>query len=139
MVIVDSSVWIDAFNLQPTPEALWLAGALSREPIGLTSMILCEVLQGIRHERKFRETRSHLLTLPIFEAVSRDLAVASAQNFRVLQRRGITVRRTIDCLIATFCIQEGHALLHRDRDFQGFEDHLGLRVIHPEFEARSFC
>ncbi len=60
-----------------------------------------------------------------------EIAVAAAENYRILRTKGITVRKTIDCLIATFCIREGHELLHRDRDFDPFEMHLGLQVIHP--------
>jgi predicted nucleic acid-binding protein len=98
----------------------------------LTSLILCEVLRGVRFDWQFRETEQKLLSLVVFERTSAALAVAAAQNFRTLQRRGITVRKTVDCLIATFCIEEGHELLHQDSDFDGFEEHLGLRVIHPE-------
>jgi predicted nucleic acid-binding protein len=131
MVIVDSSVWIDALNQKVNPETLWLTSALSRRPVGLTSLILCEVLRGIRSGKQFQATRRRLLGLPVFDGATSNLAVAAAQNFRALQRRGITVRKTIDCVIATFCIQEGHELLHRDNDFKGFEDFLGLQVVHP--------
>jgi len=131
MVIVDSSVWIDVFNGQLTPQTRWLQTGLAGGGVGLTSLILCEVLRGFRSDRQFRQTQRRLLTLPVFEEVPAELAAQAADNFRMLQRRGITVRKTIDCLIATFCIQEGHELLHRDSDFQGFEDFLGLQVIHP--------
>jgi len=99
--------------------------------IGLTSLILCEVLQGIRSDRHFRETEERLRILPIFSALTPELASRAAQNFRTLQRLGITVRKTIDCLIATFCIEEGHQLLHHDSDFEPFEKHLALRTVHP--------
>jgi predicted nucleic acid-binding protein len=131
MVIVDSSVWIDALNGKTTPQTIWLRFALDREQVGLTSVILCEVLQGIRHDRRFRETEQRLRTLPVFPSVTIKLAVVAAQNFRTLRSRGITVRKTIDCLIATFCIEEDHQLLHHDSDFDHFERHLGLRVVHP--------
>ena len=131
MVIVDSSVWIDAFNGKNTPHTRWLQSGLARGGVGLTSLILCEVLRGFRFDREFRRTRKQLLALPVFEELPAGLAVQAAENFRVLQRRGITVHKTIDCLIATFCIQEGHELLHRDKDFQGFENFLGLQVVHP--------
>jgi hypothetical protein len=132
MVIVDSSVWIDAFQSKVTAHTIWLKAALSEKQVGLTSLILCEVLRGIRFDRQFRETEQRLLSLAVFEGTSTALAVAAAQNFRTLQRHGITVRKTVDCLIATFCIAEDHELLHRDSDFDGFEEHLGLKVIHPE-------
>ena len=131
MVIVDSSVWIDAFNGRITPQTRWLQTGLSRGDVGLTSLIVCEVLRGFRSDRQFRQTKVQLLALPVFEDVPGKLAVKAAENFRMLQTRGITVRKTIDCLIATFCIQEGHELLHNDSDFLGFESFLGLQVVHP--------
>ena len=131
MVIVDSSVWIEALYGKITPETTWLRLALDREQVGLTSLILCEVLQGIRFDRRFRETEQRLREFPVFAASTFDLAASAAQNFRALQRRGVTVRKTIDCIIATFCIEEGHQLLHHDSDFEPFEKHLGLRVVHP--------
>ena len=131
MVIVDSSVWIDYLNDKLNSQTAWLENAIGQREIGLTSLILCEVLQGFRYDRQFRETREQLLTFSVFEALRTDLSIAAAQNFRTLQRLGFTVRKTIDCLIATFCIAEGHQLLHDDSDFEPFEKHLGLRVVHP--------
>jgi predicted nucleic acid-binding protein len=132
MVIVDSSVWVDYLNNKLNSHTAWLESALGTREVGLTSLILCEVLQGIRHERQFLETREQLMTFPVFEGLGAGLAVASAQNFRVLQRRGVTVRKSIDCLIATYCIATGHDLLHRDRDFDAFQRHLGLSVVDPD-------
>ncbi len=132
MVIVDSSVWIDYLNDKVNIQTTWLENSLGQQEIGLTSLILCEILQGIRHDRRFQELHEELMSFPVFEGITANLAVASAQNFRLLQRQGITVRKTIDCIIATFCIQEGHQLLHHDTDFEPFEKHLGLRVVHPQ-------
>lgn len=131
MVIVDSSVWIDAFNGTMTPQTRWLQSALAGEEVGLTSLILCEVLRGFRSDQAFHQTKTNLLALPVLDGTSAGLAAKAAENFRLLQRRGVTVRKTVDCLIATLCIQEGHELLHRDNDFEGFENFLGLRVVHP--------
>jgi predicted nucleic acid-binding protein len=131
MVIVDSSVWIDALNNRATPQTDWLSNALNRRPVGLTSLILCEVLRGIRSDGEFKRAQQQLQILHVFENATAPLAISAAQNFRTLQRKGITVRKTIDCLIATFCIEEGYELLHNDRDFDAFEAHLGLRVKHP--------
>ncbi|HEX4758891.1 MAG TPA: PIN domain nuclease [Terracidiphilus sp.] len=131
MVIVDSSVWIDYLNDKVNIQTDWLETSLGQQEIGLTSLILCEVLQGIRNDRRFDETREELLAFSVFEGITANLAVASAQNFRLLRRLGITVRKTVDCIIATFCIEEGHQLLHHDSDFEPFEHHLGLRVLHP--------
>jgi predicted nucleic acid-binding protein len=131
MVIVDTSVWIDYLNNRLNSQTAWLENALGVEQLGLTSLILCEVLQGIRYERRFRETQQELVTLPVFEGLTTELAIVSARYFRTLQRRGITIRKTVDCLIASFCIEEGYQLLHIDHGFDAFENHLGLRVLHP--------
>jgi predicted nucleic acid-binding protein len=131
MVIADSSVWIDALWGTINAQTVCLSSLIVRKQAGLTSLILCEVLQGVRNEKQFRGFQRDLFQLPVFETISKELAVASARNFRLLRNRGVTVRKPIDCLIATFCIVEGHELLHRDRDFDPFETHLGLRVLHP--------
>jgi predicted nucleic acid-binding protein len=133
MVIVDSSVWIDFFCDVLNRETVWLNQAILRQDVGLTSLILCEVLQGVRTEKQFREFGRDLQQFPVFDTGSKELAIASARNFRILRQKGITIRKTIDCIIATFCIEQGHELLHRDSDFSGFEEHLGLNVIHTEW------
>ena len=131
MVIVDSSVWIDALWGTVNRHSQWLNEAIGKEAIGLTSVILCEVLQGTRTDAQFEQSRRGLLELPVFETFAAGLAITAASNFRQLRGRGITVRKPIDCMIATFCIESGYWLLHRDRDFDAFELHLGLLVIHP--------
>ena len=131
MVIVDTTVWVDYFNGQHNPETDWLDARLNEERLGLTTIILTEVLQGLRDERRAAEVQKALLELEVFEAASAELAVDAARNYRTLRGRGKTVRKTIDVLIATFCLREGHSLLHRDRDFDPFEDLLGLSVVHP--------
>jgi predicted nucleic acid-binding protein len=87
------------------------------------------VLQGERDERRLGKTLDHLASLPVFDLPGAEVAIASARNYRFLRNRGITVSATIDCLIATFCILEGYRLLHRDHDFDSFEEHLGLKVV----------
>ena len=129
MVIVDTTVWIDFLRGTENLETLWLERELQRQRMGLTDLILCEVLQGIRDNMSFSQTRDHLLTFHVFETGKVDLAIAAAQNYRSLRERGYTVRKTIDCLIATFCLQAGHRLLHRDHDFDAFETVLGLEVV----------
>ncbi len=131
MVIVDTTVWIDFFGGIVNRETAWLDQALPRERLGMTDLILSEVLQGIRDEASFRRVRDELMKLKIFAAGGPSLAIASAQNYRTLRQRGFTVRKTIDCWIATSCLLSGHKLLHRDRDFDPFEKELGLQVIHP--------
>jgi hypothetical protein len=131
MVIVDSTVWIDFLAARASPETLFVKREFSGRKIGLADLILCEVLQGLRDEASFERIRLLLTMLPVLDTGGTGLAIASARNYRMLRAEGITVRKTIDCLIATFCIERGHALLHRDRDFDPFEKYLGLRVIHP--------
>lgn len=131
MIIVDSTVWVDYFNGRHNPETDWLDARLPEERLGLTTLILCEVLQGIRDERRAALVEDELRGLEIFEAGGVELAVQAAANYRALRGRGKTVRKTIDVLIATFCLQQQHSLLHRDRDFDPFEQLLGLAVVHP--------
>ena len=130
-MIVDSSVWIEFLNGVTTPETEWLDLRLDRERFGLTTLILAEVLQGLRDDREAAQVETELLRFEVVEIPAAALASAAARNYRVLRARGRTVRKTIDCLIATFCIEHGHALLHTDRDFDVFEAHLGLTVVHP--------
>ena len=129
MVIVDSSVWVDVFNGRETPQVGFLRELSRREPIGVGDLMVCEVLQGFRSPRQFEQARDALLRLEVLDIGGVAIALAAAANYRELRRRGVTVRGTIDCLIATFCIEEGHVLLHSDRDFDAFEEHLGLRVL----------
>ena len=131
MVIVDTTVWIDYLAGKTNAQTAWLEIQADRQRLGLTDLILCEILQGIRTEADLKKVRHELSRFAIFSTGGEDLAVASAQNYRTLRRRGITVRTTIDCLIATFCLRERHSLLHHDSDFNPFETHLGLQVIHP--------
>jgi hypothetical protein len=131
MVIVDTSVWIDYLSDIVNRQTVWLETAIGQDEIGLTSLILCEILQGVRTKAEFSEFRRDLLQFTVFDTGSAELAISSAQNYRTLRQKGFTVRKTIDCIIATFCMEHGHQLLHRDHDFEAFETHLGLRVLHP--------
>ena len=128
MWIVDSSVWIDYFGGTVTPQTDLLHAALGQQPIGLGDIILCEVLQGYRRQRDYDTARQALLQFPVYAIGGTRIALKSAENYRALRRQGITVRKTIDCFIATFAIEHGFTLLHSDRDFDPFETHLGLRV-----------
>jgi predicted nucleic acid-binding protein len=131
LVIIDTAVWIDYLRGTENPETDWLDSELTRQRLGLTDLILCEVLQDIRSPGMFTRVSDELLTFHLFQSCGKDLAIEPALNYRKLRNQGHTVRRTIDCLIATFCLQTGHELLHRDRDFDPFEKALGLRVINP--------
>ena len=131
MVIVDTTVWIDYFQGVENPETEWLNTELDRQRLGLTDIILCEVLQGVRDDVVAREVERRLLNLEVFDIGGVAVAREAARNYRALRSRGHTVRKTIDCLIATFCLRGQHSLLHRDRDFDPFEKFLELSVIHP--------
>jgi predicted nucleic acid-binding protein len=131
MVIIDTTVWIDYLRGLRNKETDYFDHELGRQRFGLTDLILCETLQGVRDEKAFARVLRELRKFEIFEIGGEELAIEAARNFRSLRQRGHTVRKTIDCLIATFCLRQGHSLLHRDRDYDPFEDILGLVVIHP--------
>ena len=131
MVIVDTTVWIDYLRGTLTPQSHWLDAELDRNRIGLTDLNLCEILQGIRDVQQVALVREKLLKFEVFSTGGVELALVAAENYRHLRSHGFTVRKTIDCLIATFCLRNDHALLHNDRDFDPFEEMLGLFVIHP--------
>jgi len=129
MILVDSSVWIGYFNGEIIPQTDWLDTALGKELIIVGDIILAEVLQGFRSDRDFRKAKELLLHFPFMEMLGRELAVQSAQNYRLLRKTGVTVRKTIDIIIATFCIQHGISLVHDDKDFDPLAKYLKLKVI----------
>ena len=128
MILVDSSVWIDFFNGRGSRETDLLALLLRRRILLTGDLILAEVLQGFRRKGAMEQARRALLGLPCADLVGKEIALASAINYRLLRRRGMTGRKTIDVIIATFCIRNGHVLLHADRDFEPMIEHLGLRT-----------
>ena len=130
MVIVDTTVWIDYVAGTVNAETEWLDREMPLQRLGLTDMILCEVLQGIREAREFQQIRDQLLTFDVFQTGGAENAIAAAANYRTLRQSGYTVRKTIDCWIATFCLLTRNQLLHRDRDFDACEKVLGLQVVH---------
>lgn len=129
MILVDSSVWIDYFRGAPTPAARTLDALLNSEKIAVGDLMLAEVLQGFRTDADFKAARKVLAAFTVIDICRRDVAIQAAQNFRKLRTLGVTVRKTIDTLIATRCIEDGMHLLHADRDFDPFETHLGLKVV----------
>ncbi len=129
MILVDSSVWIDFFRGTQTPQAEKLDRLLGTTRIVVGDLIVAEVLQGVRDEREFQQVRKMLDTFEQVDVVGKDMAVQAARNFRKLRDLGFTVRKTIDTLIATRCIESNYALLHSDRDFDAFAAHLGLQVV----------
>jgi predicted nucleic acid-binding protein len=132
MLLIDSSVWIDYFNGIPTPQTDYLHAALTRREILVGDIILAEVLQGFRSDVAFEAALLALGRFPQVRMLDTGLAIQSARHYRALRKLGITVRKTMDCLIATYAIAGGHELLHSDADFDPFEAYLGLRVIHPD-------
>ena len=129
MIVVDTSVWIDYFNGRPTPEAAHLDTLLSRELLVIGDLVLAEVLHGFRSDLDFRRALNFLSAFEFQAMVGGEVAVESARNYRRLRARGISVRKTIDVVIGTFCIKRRHQLLHADRDFDPIERYLGLRVV----------
>jgi len=127
VILVDSSVWIDYFRGVATPQTDRLDALLGSEPLATGDIVLTEVLQGFDLERDFDSALRLLTLLSVIEIVGHDVAVQAARNFRVLRSQGVTVRKTIDTLIATRCIMGGHVLLYSDRDFDPFVAHLGLK------------
>ncbi len=128
MILVDSSVWIDYFNGVITTQTETLDSLLGREPLAIGDLILTEVLQGFGGERHFDEARKVLTSLTVVNLGGEAIAIQAARNFRTLRKRGGIVRKTIDSVIATRCIEGGYELLHSDRDFDPFARYLGLRV-----------
>jgi predicted nucleic acid-binding protein len=126
MILVDSSVWVNYFNGLDTPQTNLLDNLLGNEPLAIGDLILAEVLQGFRSDADFHTARELLTALTIYELLGVENAIASAQHYRLLRARGITVRKTIDVIIATFCIRRSYPLLFSDRDFLPFVEQLGL-------------
>ncbi len=129
MILVDSSVWVDYFNGVTTPHTEKLDWLLGEEPLAIGDLILTEVLQGFDHERDFRAAQKMLTALTIVELGGKEIAIQAAKNLRTLRKLGVTIRKTIDVVIATSCIQSGYDLLHSDRDFDPFVKHLGLKTV----------
>lgn len=129
MIIVETTVWVDLFRGTANPHTFWMDRNALDPNLALTDLTLCEVLQGVRSDSLFEKTRTLLQTVGVHSTGGSDLAIEAAGHYRFLRQRGITVRKTIDCLIATYCIRENHDLLHHDRDYDAYEKYLGLRVI----------
>lgn len=129
MILIDSSVWIDYFRGEATPQVERLDFLLGSEPLAIGDLILIEVLQGFPSDKEFKEAQRLLTSLVVVNLGGQDIAIQAAKNFRTLRALGVTVRKTIDTVIATRCIDGGYTLLHNDRDFEPFVTHLGLRSV----------
>jgi predicted nucleic acid-binding protein len=131
VVIVETGVWVDFFRGIRNPQTEWVLQQLGGRMLGTLDLIVCEVLQGIPKDSDYKRVKQKMLDLAVYNSGGEHIAVESAQNYRTLRAKGFTIRKTIDCIIATYCIRHGFALLHKDRDFDPFEAHLGLRVVRP--------
>lgn len=129
VVITDSSVWIDYLSGRNSPATASLAKQLSSEIVAIGDLVMMEILRGL-NEPQARQLEQQLGVLSLRPMADPVVLLRSATNYRLLRARGFTIRSTIDCIIATYCIEGGHTLLHSDRDFDPFEQHLGLRVLH---------
>jgi predicted nucleic acid-binding protein len=132
VILVDTSVWIDYFNGAQTAEAALLDDVLTRpEGVLVGDLVVLELLQGLRSARQARLLERTMLSLPTADLLNMTIARQAAANYRTLRTAGVTPRKTVDLIIATYCIAHGHELLHRDRDFTPMARHLGLRTLSP--------
>ena len=129
MIVVDSSVWIANLRKMDIPPARTLRSMLQNDAdILITDVVLLEILQGARDDRHAQRLERDMRKFPVAEIVNTGLAIAAARNARTLRSRGVTILKTIDLIIGTFCLENGHSLLHHDRDFLPMAAHLGLQL-----------
>lgn len=126
MILADTSIWIDFFNGKITPETNFLDNALADSNVIIGDLIVLEILQGIRNDKDYIKTQKALETLEQFELFGTSMVTECANNFRLLRKKGLTIRKTTDLIIASFCIKNKTPLLYTDRDFVPFSEHLGL-------------
>ena len=133
MIFVDSTVLVDYFNGVNNCQVDYLDSILGNELVVIGDYVLTEILQGFRNNKDFRKAKNILLSFPCFDIGGKEIAIKSAKNYRYLRKKGITVRKTIDTMIATFCIENGLTLLHNDKDFEPFRKYLKLKVVENKF------
>ena len=129
VILVDSSVWVDYFRGARSAQANQLDALLGSEPLAVGDLILAEVLQGLRKDRDFAQARRLLTSLDVLTMGGVEIALQAAANHRALRALGVTARKTVDTVIATWCIVHDCSLLHSDSNFDAFEKHLGLRCV----------
>lgn len=132
MILVDTSVWIDYFNGVENSHTNSLDSALEEGTVAIGDLIFLEILQGFKNDRDFLKAKTTLETLDHFEMFGHSMALKSAENYRALRKKGVTIRKTADVIIATFCIENEIPLLFSDRDFMPFVEHLKLRAVVEE-------
>jgi predicted nucleic acid-binding protein len=132
LIVVDSSIWIDYFNGRTTPQTLKLTALLGTSELLVGDVILCEVLQGARSDAHARDLSNGLAQFDCVPMLDQELALIAAANYRKLRGLGVTIRKTVDLVIGTCCLERGYELLHADRDFDAMEAHLGLRVVRTD-------
>ena len=128
MIFLDSTVLIDYFNGKSNWQVEILDSLLGRELVVIGDYVLTEVLQGFRNDKDFLKAKALLFTFPCLEIGGKEMAIQSAKNFRLLRKKGVTLRKTIDTMIATFCIENKFTLLHNDKDFEPFVKYLKLKA-----------
>ncbi|ADY12521.1 type II toxin-antitoxin system VapC family toxin [Sphaerochaeta globosa] len=128
MMVVDTSVWIDYVNGVRTAQTDILDRELKQDRVVTGDLIIVEFLQGFRDNKQFQQARRLMDSLEYYDFIGKDMAIKAAQNFRLLRKKGVTIHKTIDVLIATFCIEHGFGLLHNDKEYEQMEKILGLRV-----------
>ncbi|ARU57232.1 VapC toxin [Oleiphilus messinensis] len=126
MILVDTSVWIDYFNKQENVQTNILDAAIIDGTVAMGDLIFLEILQGFRDDKDYKKVKTHLATLDQYELFGKDMVFKSAENYRALRKKGITIRATTDVIIATYCIENDIPLLFIDKDFKPFVKHLGL-------------
>lgn len=129
MIFVDTSVWIDYFNGKASHEVDMLDDALGTEAVAIGDLIALEILQGFKQDKDYKAAKEMLSSLTIYDLLGEQAAYASAENYRLLRKKGLTIRKTADIIIATFCIDHEIPLLFSDKDFLPFVEHLGLRSV----------
>ena len=129
MIVVDSSVWIDYFTGTKNKQTDKLDEILGQEPVAIGDLILTEVLQGFRQDKDYNTARALFDELIVFDMLGKNRAIKSAENFRELKKKGVTIRKTVDVIIATFCIEQKLPLLFSDKDFKPFVKYLGLVAV----------
>jgi predicted nucleic acid-binding protein len=137
VIFVDSSVWIDYFRGEATPQSDILHRLLLSDELTVGDLVITEVLQGFKSEKDFNTAKKLMTSFETIAISDPLLALKAAKNYRVLRTKGITVRKTIDSLIATRCLEDGYHLLHDDSDFDGYEAHLGLKVVKNSWSLKQ--